>query len=143
MDSICRDLDFVFAYIDDILIVSKDEQQHNKHLQTLFQRLADHRLILNKDKCVFGASELDFLKYHISQEGLCPPKGKVDAIINFEVPKTIRDFSTFLAWLRFTIVSYLRQQSFYNHYTIASKVLRKNSTGQLTKTLPFVLQSLP
>lgn len=47
MNQIFRDLDFVFIYIDDILVVSKREEEHSAHLRTVFERLRQHNMTVN------------------------------------------------------------------------------------------------
>ena len=56
MDSIFRDLSFVFVYIDDILIASKDVDEHKIHLETVIQRLCNNKLHVALEKCVFAVS---------------------------------------------------------------------------------------
>ena len=68
MDSICRGLDSVFVYIDDILVASRNTTQHKLHLHQLFQRLQEHGLVLNMAKCQFGQTTSDFLGHHITQQ---------------------------------------------------------------------------
>jgi hypothetical protein len=45
-----------FAYVDDMDVVSKDAEEHAIHLQQLFTRLREHGLVINNEKCMFGAS---------------------------------------------------------------------------------------
>ena len=54
MDLVCAGLDFVFDYLDDILIASESKAEHKEHLQLLFDRLAEHGLVVKTEKCVFG-----------------------------------------------------------------------------------------
>ncbi len=61
IDCVLRGLDFCCAYIDDILIGSKKEQEHLQHLEEVFQRLDDYGLVVNADKCSFGRAEVSFL----------------------------------------------------------------------------------
>ena len=51
MDDICRDLDFVFVYLDDILVASRSHEEHLLHLRAHFQQLTDQGLIINPAKC--------------------------------------------------------------------------------------------
>lgn len=94
-------LDFCFAYIDDILVFSENREEHFKHLQLLFERLRDFNIIVNPAKCVFGASEVDYLGHHISADGTCPLKAKVEAILNFPKPETVKELRRFLGMLNF------------------------------------------
>lgn len=54
MDEVCRGLEFVFVYIDDVLITSKNEEEHKKHLKLLSERLRDNGIFINSGKCTFG-----------------------------------------------------------------------------------------
>ena len=66
MDTVCSGLDFVFVYLNDILIASCNHSQHAKHLNFLFQRLRDHGFVVNPAKCVFGVKEIDFSGHHVT-----------------------------------------------------------------------------
>ena len=66
MDRVCQDLNFIFVYIDDILVASKNSTDHKLHLQQLFQCLQEHGLVINVAKCQFGCTEIDFLGHHIT-----------------------------------------------------------------------------
>lgn len=70
-------LDFCRAYIDDVLIASETQEQHVKHLRTVFQRFNEAGITLNAAKCIFGATEISFLGYSISQHGVKPLPEKV------------------------------------------------------------------
>jgi Reverse transcriptase (RNA-dependent DNA polymerase) len=72
VDEATRRLPFVFAYLDDFLIASRDEAEHIEHMRTLFARLSAYGLLLNLEKCVFGATEVNFLGYTISVDGIKP-----------------------------------------------------------------------
>ena len=54
MDVTCRDLPFVFTYIDDLLVASENETEHVEHLRILFERLEHNGLVVNPAKCQFG-----------------------------------------------------------------------------------------
>lgn len=57
IDSVLRESDFVFVYIDDILVMSENMEQHKHHLNKVFQRLKDHALSINVAKCTFAQPE--------------------------------------------------------------------------------------
>jgi hypothetical protein len=68
MDDILRGLDFCFAYLDDILIFPHSLQEHQLHLQTLFNQLQQYGILINSAKCVFRASDVTFLSYKVPAE---------------------------------------------------------------------------
>ena len=95
IDHVTRGLDFVFVYLDDLLVTSPDHRMHKKHFKTLFTRLAEYGIIIGPEKCQFGSTELSFLGYHVSAAGISPLPSAVDAIVNFvrpEKPKALRRF---------------------------------------------------
>ena len=91
MDSICQPFDFVFVYLDDILVASFTQAEHKNHLQLLFQRLADFGLVVNVDKCQFGRRRIEFLGHMNDQYGARPLHSKVEAVQAFPYPTTLQD----------------------------------------------------
>ncbi|GBO13863.1 Transposon Ty3-I Gag-Pol polyprotein [Araneus ventricosus] len=61
IDEVTRGLPGVYAFVDDILIASKNHEDHFQHLKTLFVRLDEYGLCINVSKCIFGALTIDFL----------------------------------------------------------------------------------
>ncbi len=72
INEIFRDLlnKFVDAYIDDILIFSKTEQEHISHVRTVLSRLLENQLYVKVEKCEFHVNQTSFLGYHISSQGV-------------------------------------------------------------------------
>lgn len=101
MHSIFRDLPFVFPYIDDLLIASKNVNEHLEHLKTVFQRMSEAGLVINLNKCVFSVEEISFLGFDISSKGLAPSQSRVDIILNFPRPETVESLQRFLGMLNF------------------------------------------
>jgi hypothetical protein len=66
MDEILKDLDFCFAYLDDILVFSRSAEEHDQHLRILFTKLQNSGILLNPAKCVFLISEISFFGYKFS-----------------------------------------------------------------------------
>ena len=60
MDRVLSGLDFIFVYLDDVIIASRSEEEHLQHLRILFQRLSDASLVINSEKCVFGVAAVEF-----------------------------------------------------------------------------------
>jgi hypothetical protein len=101
VDELTRGLDFCYPYLDDFLVFSKSETQHEDHLRQLFTRMKEYGLLINTAKCVFGQPEVTFLGYHISSSGAKPLKSKVLAIKDFPVPKTVKQLRRFLGMINF------------------------------------------
>jgi hypothetical protein len=64
---------FIVVFIDDILIYSKNEEDHAKHLHIVLQRLRDHQLYAKFSKCEFCLDSVKFLGHTISSEGIAVP----------------------------------------------------------------------
>ena len=90
IDHVTRGLDFVFVYLDDLLVTSPDHKTHKKHLRIFFARLAEYGIIIGLEKCQFGTTELIFLGHHVCAEGISPLPSAVDAIVNFVKPEKQR-----------------------------------------------------
>nr|CAB3264537.1 uncharacterized protein zf(cchc)-26 [Phallusia mammillata] len=93
--------EFCFAYVDDLLIASVDEQEHERHLKLLFQRLTDYGILINEKKTHLGKTELNFLGHRITKDGLKPLKDRVEAIRNFPRPETVTQLRSFLGIFNF------------------------------------------
>ena len=56
MDEVLEGLDYIFVYLDDILVASNTKEEHKIHLVEVFKRLQQHGLELHLEKCMFFAS---------------------------------------------------------------------------------------
>ena len=101
MDNVCRGLDYAFIYIDDLLVASSSLEEHLQHLRALFQRLADHGLVINPAKCVFGQSEVTFLSHTISADGIRPHMDRVQTIQSFPTPKDKQSLHQFVGLVNY------------------------------------------
>ena len=101
MHQVTNGLDFIFVYVDDILIFSKSEEEHEQHLRILFQRLQEYGLRVKASKCLFGVPKLEFLSYEISQEGIRPSSKKVLAINDFPAPKSLKQLQRFIGMVNY------------------------------------------
>jgi hypothetical protein len=61
---------FIVVFIDDILIYSKNPEDHAKHLHVVLQRLRDHHLYAKFSKCEFWLETVKFLGHTISSDGI-------------------------------------------------------------------------
>ena len=90
MDSIFGDLDFVFVYLDDILISSENKEEHSRHLREVFKRLSKAGLAINTAKSEFFYSELEFLGHVVSDIGIRPSL-KHTAVRDYPPPRSKED----------------------------------------------------
>lgn len=77
IDEVFRGLPFIYAYIDDVLIASKNQKEHKMHLEQAFQRLSHFGLKINVHKCVFEEPKINFLGHEIDHEGISPLPDKL------------------------------------------------------------------
>ncbi|GFX48561.1 retrovirus-related Pol polyprotein from transposon 17.6 [Trichonephila clavipes] len=89
IDEVLRNLPFVFAFVDDILVASSSPEEHLQHLQILFTRLQQYGLSLKPSKCIFGVTTIKFLGFKVSESGIEPLSDRVDCILNFPQPTTL------------------------------------------------------
>ena len=101
IDHVTRELDFVFVYLDDLLVTSPDHKTHKKHLRILFARLSEYRIIIGPEKCQFGTTELSFLGHHVCAEGISSLPSAVDAIVNFVKPEKQRALRRYLGMVNY------------------------------------------
>ena len=101
IDHVTRGLDFVFVYLDDLLVTSPDHKTHKKHLRILFARLSEYGIIIGPEKCQFGTTELSFLGHHVCAEGISPLPSAVDAIVNFIKPEKQRALRRYLGMVNY------------------------------------------
>jgi hypothetical protein len=87
---------FVVIFIDDILVYSKSEAKHEKHLRLVLQRLREHKLYAKLSKCEFWIDEVPFLGHVISKGGIDVEPGKVKDVLDWVVPQTVKEVRSFL-----------------------------------------------
>uniref|UniRef100_A0A8K9UV32 Gypsy retrotransposon integrase-like protein 1 n=1 Tax=Oncorhynchus mykiss TaxID=8022 RepID=A0A8K9UV32_ONCMY len=92
---------FVFVYLDDILIFSPSLQIHVQHVRRVLQRLLENCLFVKAEKCTFHASSVTFLGSVISAEGIKMDPAKVQAVIDWPVPKSRVELQRFLGFANF------------------------------------------
>src|SRR4051812_26352349 len=88
--------DFVVVFIDDILIYSKTEEEHAKHLRIALQVLRDNKLYAKYSKCEFWMKEVKFLGHVVSEKGISVDSSKIDSVTKWGRPKTGSDLRSFL-----------------------------------------------
>jgi len=101
IDAVLRGLDFCHGYIDDLLVASRDEEEHRRHLEQIFQRLKEHGLSINVTKSEFAEKEVEYLGYTVNKEGIRPTNDRVKAIVDFKKPNNIKELRRYLGIINF------------------------------------------
>jgi hypothetical protein len=68
---------FIMVFIDDILVYSKNEKEHEQHLRVILQQICDHQLYVKFSKCAFWLKEVLFLGHVISARGIAVESSKI------------------------------------------------------------------
>ena len=123
MDEILADVPHVFVYVDDILVASVDESQHLEDLKRLFTELSKHGMVINRSKCLFGQSSLNFLGFRVSEHGVTPLEEKVAAIKETPRPTTIKELQRFLGMCNYyrRFMPKVAHHAFFLHEALAGK----------------------
>ncbi|WVZ52490.1 hypothetical protein U9M48_003544, partial [Paspalum notatum var. saurae] len=87
---------FVVVFIDDILIYSKSEEEHEEHLKIILMRLREHKLYAKFSKCAFWLKEVSFLGHILSEKGVAVDPSKVKDVLNWKQPETVTEIRSFL-----------------------------------------------
>ena len=94
----------VFCFLDDLLVVSENNTQHEKHLDLLLQRLQKHNLSIRIDKCQFFKPSVNYLGFKVGNQGISPLPEKIEAIQTFPRPQDLYQLRSFLG-----LTSYYRR----------------------------------
>ena len=101
MDQVLRGLNFVFVYIDDVLVASTSIEEHKRHVELIFDRFNSFGITINPDKCVFASSHLEFLGHRIDSNGIRPMTEKAIAILEYPVPQSTKGLRRFLGMVNY------------------------------------------
>jgi hypothetical protein len=87
---------FVVVFIDDILIFSENEEEHDEHLRLVLQKLRENQLYTKLNKCEFWLKEVSFLGHIISEGGIYVDPSKVKDVLSWKTPQNVLDIRSFL-----------------------------------------------
>ena len=92
MDTILRGIPCIFTYLDNIL-GSSTQTKHADDLRQVFKALSLSGMVVQRQKFVFGVTEIDFLSHHVTTSGIKPLPEHVSAVREFPVPNTKKKVS--------------------------------------------------
>jgi hypothetical protein len=87
---------FVLVFIDDILVYSKIEEEHEEHVRIVLQTLRKHKLSCKFDRCDFYQKKIQYLGHVISEEGIAVDPEKIRSIMEWPIPKDVADIWSFM-----------------------------------------------
>ncbi len=103
VNDVLRDMlnQFIYVYLDDILIFSHSLQEHVQHVRRVLQRLLENGLYVKAEKCVFHAQSVPFLGYIVSVEGMRMDPDRVQAVVDWPTPDSRKALQRFLGFANF------------------------------------------
>ena len=123
----CPYLDqFVVVFIDDILVYSKDAQEHENHLRIVLQTLRENQLFAKLSKCEFWLKEVSFLGHIVSAECIRVDPMKIEAIVNWKPPQNVTEVRSFLGLA-----------GYYQRFVQGFSVIASSLTRLLRKGVKF------
>ena len=126
MSTLMQDLEFVRAYIDDLLAITKGSfDDHLEKLDIVLARLREAGLKVNAKKSFFAQTELEYLGYWITRDGIRPTSKKVNAISNIAPPKTKKQLRSFIG-----MVNYYRDMWIRRSHVLAPLAALTSKTTQ-------------
>jgi hypothetical protein len=118
---------FIVVFTNDILIYSKNERDHAKHLQIVLQCLRDHKLYAKFSKCEFWLNSVKFLGHTISNDGISVDPSKVQEVMDWKPPKSVHQIRKFLGLA-----------GYYRRFILDFSRIAKPMTELLKKGVKFV-----
>ena len=101
LQDVLADVEDVFIYLDDLLIFSRNQEEHLATLESIFAKLAAAGLSISLGKCVFGQDSVEYLGYKVDAAGITPMAKKVEALAKFPAPTKQKELLAFLGALNY------------------------------------------
>ena len=117
---------FCTAYLDDILIYSDNELNHDAHVHKVLQRLQDAGLQADIKKCKFSVKRTKYLGFIISTDGIEVNSEKISAVESWQSPKTVKGIQSFLEFC-----------NFYHRFICDYKKIAKPLVNLTKMNIPF------
>ena len=118
----------VLAYMDDILVYAKSEKEHDELVRNVLERLQKNGLAISPEKCIWKAEEVEFLGYIIGRNGIRMSQSKVEAVLSWERPTSLKEVQSFLGFANF----YRRFIQGYSQIARPMTELTKKKEGRWT-----------
>lgn len=120
----------VEVFLDDNIVHAPTKELLVERLSSVFDILRRHGLLLNKKKCVFGVTEIEFLGHHVTDRGIQVSPSRIDSLRNLPFPTTVRQLRQFLG-----AFNYVRD--FLPKFSLVAKPLFDMLSGKPRKNQPL------
>ena len=129
----------VVVFIDDILVYSKNGEEHARHLRLVLDRLREHQLYAKFSKCQFWLKEVSFLGHILSAKGVAVDPSKVQEVLDWKSPTSVTEIRSFLG-----LAGYYRRfiQDFSKIAKPMTKLLQKEAKFIWTSDCEAAFQKL-
>ena len=114
---------FCTAYLDNMLVYSTNKKKHTEHVLKVLKRLWDQGLQINVDKCKFSIKRVKYLRLIISTDGISMDPEKVQCILDWETPNSVKNVQAFLGFLNF-------YRWFVERFSQCTRLLTKLTKGE-------------
>lgn len=101
MSELLSGLDGVKVIVDDVLIYGKDDAEHDQHLSAALRKIHDSGLKLNRDKCEFRKTKIEYFGHTISEDGIQPNADRVAAIRNMAPPTNVTELRRVIGMINY------------------------------------------
>ena len=125
-------------FIDDILVYSKDRENHDTHLLVVLKTLRKKQLYAKLSKCGFWLNEVSFLGHIVSKEGIRVDPKKIEVVVEWKPPRNVTEVHSFLG-----LAGYYRRfvKGFFMTASLMTRLIQKNVSMNGVKNVKEVLIS--
>ncbi|KAK6761330.1 hypothetical protein RB195_022406 [Necator americanus] len=126
MDSMICGLEDVAAYLDDVIVTCRTQQEHRSNLEALFGKIHEYGFRVGLEKCNFLMFQIRYLGCNIDKDGRHPDPEKIEVIRQMPVPKNVAEVRSFLGMI-----------NYYGSFVAQVRQLRAPLNALLKKNVPF------
>ena len=101
MNKMLASLPFATAYLDDIIVVSHNQEDHRHHLHAVFERINDYGFRVRLGKCSFYQSSIKYLGFIVDKNRRRPDPSKIKAVVDMPAPTNVTTLRSFLGLVNY------------------------------------------
>ena len=131
--------DIALVYLDDVIVVGKDFNEHVLNLREVFKRLRVNHLKLKPSKCKIFKKEVKSLGWNVGSKGLAIPEENVKALLERERPKSVKEVESFLGYVNYHRSHLQKLAQLAPLYKLKGSKTRKiSSCGSMNTKKPLI-----